>query len=197
VESATRLYGAQMGVLWGEMVPVPADRIRVLTGGESLLGGAFEVAYTPGHAWHHVSYLHAGTAFAGDAAGVRIIPERLTFAPTPPPDVEVGTWHESIARLAAWRPDRLALSHFGAVEDVERHLADLGQRLDEYAERVRTQDLEAFLAGWREDVERAAGAEMVPTYEQAASPRQLYAGLDRYWRKRDQSLAGEPGAAVS
>jgi glyoxylase-like metal-dependent hydrolase (beta-lactamase superfamily II) len=197
VDSATRLYGERMGALWGEMLPVPEDRLRVVIGGESLLDGEFEVAYTPGHAWHHVSYLHRGTAFAGDAAGVRIAPERLTFAPTPPPDIDLEAWHESIARLAAWQPDRIAVAHFGAVEDVDRHLADLGERLDEYAERVRTQDLEAFLAGWREDVERFAGAEMIPTYEQAAAPEQLYAGLDRYWRKRDESLASEPGTAVS
>ncbi|HZU40917.1 MAG TPA: MBL fold metallo-hydrolase, partial [Solirubrobacteraceae bacterium] len=70
--SAERLYGEDMQRLWGEMVPVPEANIRELRGGERLLGGRFEVAYTPGHASHHVSYLHDGTAFVGDVGGVRI-----------------------------------------------------------------------------------------------------------------------------
>ena len=64
-----------MDRLWGDMSPVPERNLRVLTGGETLLAGAFEVAYTPGHASHHVSYLHDGTAFVGDVGGVRITPD--------------------------------------------------------------------------------------------------------------------------
>ena len=48
----------------------------------------FEVAYTPGHAKHHVSYLHDGTAFVGDVGGVRIEPGTPTLPPTPPPDID-------------------------------------------------------------------------------------------------------------
>ena len=77
-------------------------------GRRALLGGAFEVAYTPGHASHHVSYLHDGTAFVGDVGGVRITPDSITIPPTPPPDIDVELWHESIAASArgspsAWR----------------------------------------------------------------------------------------------
>jgi len=61
--SARRLYGEDMDRLWGEMLPVPEGNLRVLTGGERVVGGAFEVAYTPGHASHHVCYLHEDTAF--------------------------------------------------------------------------------------------------------------------------------------
>ncbi len=58
--------------LWGEVLPVPAERVRVLSGGETLAG--MRVAYTPGHASHHVAYLHeaSGLAFTGDVAGVRV-----------------------------------------------------------------------------------------------------------------------------
>ena len=71
VDSATRLYGEDMDRLWGEMLPVPEDNLTVLAGGERLLDGAYEVAYTPGHASHHVSFLHDGTAFVGDVGGVQ------------------------------------------------------------------------------------------------------------------------------
>src|SRR5579862_6012109 len=70
LKSARRLYGEDMDELWGEAVPVPEGNIRVLSGGERLLGGAFEVAYTPGHASHHVSYRWGATAFVGDTGGV-------------------------------------------------------------------------------------------------------------------------------
>ena len=60
VASATRLYGEEdMERLWGEVVPVPGgEPARARRGGERGVEGAFRVEYTPGHASHHVSYLH-------------------------------------------------------------------------------------------------------------------------------------------
>ena len=82
VASAARLYGGEEGLrdTWGDVVPVPEERLKILSGGESVLG--FDVQYTPGHASHHVCYFHAdsGTAFVGDMAGVRIPPSSLTLA---------------------------------------------------------------------------------------------------------------------
>jgi len=64
--SAERLYGEHMERLWGEIVPVPEANVKPLAGGERVLG--MRVAYTPGHASHHVCYLHeeSGTAFVGE-----------------------------------------------------------------------------------------------------------------------------------
>src|SRR5436305_569046 len=78
-----------------------------------------------------------GTAFVGAAGGVRITPESLTIPPTPPPDIDVEAWHESIERIRAWRPRRLAMTHFGDSEDVDAQLDALGRRLDAWAERAR------------------------------------------------------------
>ncbi len=138
IDSARRLYGDDMDRLWGEMVPVPERNLTVLSGGERLLDGAFEVAYTPGHASHHVSYLHDGTAFVGDVGGVQIAPGSPSIPPTPPPDIDVEAWHESLELIRAWRPERLAMTHFGAAEDVDAQLAELEARLDEWAELART-----------------------------------------------------------
>ena len=112
-----------MDRLWGEFLPVPQSQLRILHGGETLLGGSFEVAYTPGHASHHVSYLHEGTAFVGDVGGVRITNDSLTVPPTPPPDIDIEAWHQSIELISAWSPTRLAMTHFGAGEDVAAQLA--------------------------------------------------------------------------
>ena len=83
--SAERLYGDDMGRLWGEVAPVPEGNLHPLTGGEEVFG--FKVSYTPGHASHHVSYFHppSGRAFVGDTAAVRIPPSDFVMPPTPPP----------------------------------------------------------------------------------------------------------------
>jgi glyoxylase-like metal-dependent hydrolase (beta-lactamase superfamily II) len=187
--SARMLYGEDMDRRWGEMIPVPEENLRVLSGGERLFDGAFEVAYTPGHASHHVSYLHEdGTAFVGDTGGVRIASSSLTVPPSPPPDIDVEKWHESIERIAAWKPERLVMTHFGASDDVEAQLAELSARLDSWAALAREQDIDTFMAGIRAEIAEHAEPELLETYEQAAPADQLYAGLERYWRKRADAV---------
>ncbi|MEA2196675.1 MAG: hypothetical protein QOJ25_726 [Solirubrobacteraceae bacterium] len=187
IDSAQRLYGDDMDRLWGEFLPVPEANLHVLEGGEVLPGG-FEVAYTPGHAAHHVSYLHDGTAFVGDVGGVRVPPSRFVIPPTPPPDIDIEAWHASIDRVAAWEPEHLALTHFGAVEDTARHFADIHRRLDEQAELVRGGDRDAFLARVARDVAGVGDPDTAAAYTQAAPHDQLYAGLERYWRKREEAV---------
>ena len=121
--SAERLYGDAMERLWGEIVPVPEANVKPLAGGETVLG--MRVAYTPGHASHHVSYLHeeSGTAFTGDVTGARIPGVELIVPPTPPPDIDIEAWEDSIGVVEAWQPTRLALTHFGAIDDPLPHLA--------------------------------------------------------------------------
>jgi len=184
IESAGRLYGDQMKRLWGEIVPVPEKNINTLKGGESFAG--FEVAYTPGHASHHVSYLHTGSgrAFVGDVAGVRIPPAELIQPPTPPPDIDLERWHESLRTVAAWEPRSLGITHFDAVENVDEHLAEVARRLDEWGELARELDSEAFERNVRGETAAAADPETAATYTQALPPAQQYLGLERYWRKR-------------
>jgi glyoxylase-like metal-dependent hydrolase (beta-lactamase superfamily II) len=184
IESATRLYGDDMDRLWGEMLPVPEANLHVLAGGEQVHGGAFEVAYTPGHASHHVSYLHDGTAYVGDVAGVRIRPTSMTIPPTPPPDIDVEAWHESIALVRSWQPERLAMTHFGGYDDVSAQLDELDARLDEWSALARPGDRDAFIATIREQIQRDGSPDQAATYQQAAPAEQLYAGYERYWRKR-------------
>jgi glyoxylase-like metal-dependent hydrolase (beta-lactamase superfamily II) len=185
--SARRLYGDDMDRLWGEMVPVPAENVRVLEGGEAILDGEFEVAYTPGHASHHVSYLHDGVAFVGDTGGVRIDPDSLVVPPTPPPDIDIEAWHRSIDLIRAWEPRALAFTHFGSTEDIDGQLDQLAGRLDDWAARAREQDEAAFIAGIEAEVAGGAAPGTPPAYFQAAPPEQLYAGLSRYWRKREEA----------
>jgi glyoxylase-like metal-dependent hydrolase (beta-lactamase superfamily II) len=186
VASATRLYGEEgMKRLWGEVVPVPEENLRVLHGGERDVEGAFRVEYTPGHASHHVAYLHedSGWAFVGDVAGVRIPPNALVVAPTPPPDIDVDAWERSLDLVGGWRPERLALTHFGEVEDPQSQLDACRTALREQAELAASHDLDGFIAGMRERVE-AAAPEVAQMFAQAAPYDHLFLGLDRWHSKR-------------
>lgn len=180
--SARRLYGEQMDALWGEFLPVPVERIRVLRGGEELEG--MRVAYTPGHAAHHVAYLHAGSgwAFCGDVAGVRI-DGGPTTAPTPPPDIDPPLWRQSIALLESWRPRALAITHFGVHHDVGDQLAQLRSYLETAEELAARHDAEGFLAAVRARTAALVSPELACNYEQAMPSAQSYGGLRRYLEK--------------
>ena len=186
VKSAARVFGGEEGLAraWGEIVPVPERNLHVLHGGETVLGD-FRVEYTPGHASHHVSFLHepSGTAFIGDVAGVRIPPSDYVLAPTPPPDVDVEAWVRSLDIVAGWDPEALALTHFGRVDDVGVHLAAMRERLHEFVGLAARHGLEAFAAGVVERIERGAG-DVADRYTQASPPDNGYVGLRRYLDKR-------------
>jgi len=182
--SAERLYGAEMEWLWGEIVPVPEGNVRPLAGGEEVLG--MRVAYTPGHASHHVCYLHeeSGTAFVGDVAAVRIPPSDLVVPPTPPPDIDIETWLDSIAIVEGWKPERLALTHFGAVENPIEHLGTVRERLREEADLARDLSEADYERHHRERVAEAVDPETAAELIQCVPPEYQWRGLDRYWRKR-------------
>lgn len=182
--SAERLYGDQMERLWGEIVPVPEANVKPLAGGETVLG--MRVAYTPGHASHHVCYLHeeTGTAFVGDVAAVRIPGSNLIAPPTPPPDIDIELWQDSIGTVEGWRPQRLALTHFGQVDDPVPHLATVRERLREEAALAKELSEEEYEKRHRELVaESAATPDAAAELIQCVPPEYQWRGLDRYWKK--------------
>lgn len=199
VRSATRLWGDQMQALWGEVAPVPASNIvtldlsqpenRIEAGGRT-----FDVRYTPGHASHHVSFFDrsSGVAFVGDVAGVRVTGNYVR-PPTPPPDIDVALWTESAARVEAWDPDTLFLTHFGPSSHVRSHMQSFVENLQVAAAWVRrslaepgTDDEKA--RRYAEFVDRElqrhlSDAEILP--HRVGAPFEVsWLGLARYWGKR-------------
>jgi glyoxylase-like metal-dependent hydrolase (beta-lactamase superfamily II) len=181
--SAERLYGDQLERLWGEVAPVPQENLKPLRGGEEVLG--FRVAYTPGHASHHVSYFHpsSGRAFVGDTAAVRIPPSDFVLPPTPPPDIDLELWEDSIDRILDWRPESLGLTHFGEIADPESHLEVVRERLREQAELAANLEPQEFERRIEEQVTEHADRETAEAMLQAVPPEQQWAGLDRYLGK--------------
>jgi glyoxylase-like metal-dependent hydrolase (beta-lactamase superfamily II) len=196
LDSATRVYGADMDRLWGEFAAVPERSIVSLSGGESIEAGGrrFEVAYTPGHALHHVSYFDpsSGLAFVGDVVGVCAL-GGYVLPPTPPPDIDVEAWHTSVDRILAWSPSTLFLTHYGPVTRVRPHVAELMDNLAMMANVVREslpgpgsdeEKSERFADWLRKELRRQMTDAQVDSYVVAAGFKYLWFGLARYWRTR-------------
>ena len=195
--SATRLYGDAMDRLWGEVAPVPEQALVVLQGGERVEEGgrSLEVAYTPGHASHHVSYFatDAGIAFVGDTAGVKVVPDGDVLPPTPPPDVDLEAWEESLAHIEQWRPESIFLTHFGPAGAVASHLSTLRDRLQTAGGLVKAslardgtdEEREAwFVEECRRQLRQRMSDSDARVYEVAGRFDLSWRGLARYWRKR-------------
>ena len=178
VASASRLYGDRMAELWGEILPVDPARVRALEGGEVI--GDWEVAYTPGHARHHVSYLHrpSMTAFTGDVAGMRI-GEGPVLPPTPPPDIDLAAWRESLGTIEGWRPEALALTHFGEFGDAQAQIDSLRRNIDmveRWEAEFTAEEFAAELDGW---LRTETGDHAAEAYAQVMPADACYAGLER------------------
>ncbi|MCB0864652.1 MAG: MBL fold metallo-hydrolase [Solirubrobacterales bacterium] len=183
LRSAARLYGEDMDRLWGEVLPVPESNVTTLAGGETVAG--LEVLYTPGHASHHVSYFDPGSgeAFVGDVGGVLVPPTSEVWIPTPPPDIDVELWQASIAAVLERAPERLALTHFGPIDDPEEHLDAAAAELARLAESARPGERERFLGALEARIDESPAAE-AERIRSAMPPDQVWLGLERYWRKR-------------
>jgi glyoxylase-like metal-dependent hydrolase (beta-lactamase superfamily II) len=193
--SARRLYGDTLDALYGEPLPVPEENIQIVWGSAAGLN-SFP---TPGHASHHISFLDdEGTLYAGDAAGVRILPGAFVIPPAPPPDVDLEAWDVTLDEILKHQPARLALSHFGAVEGTEEiaeHIARMREALATWSERVRGGMTSAeFVAAAHADVVASEG-ENADVYERALPPEQSFLGLERYWRKKGERDAQAAASA--
>ncbi len=198
VRSATRIYGESMDELWGEARPVPEDRVVILGGGEKTeaAGGVLVAHDTPGHAYHHLAYLEpdSGTLFTGDVAGIRLPGQSYVRPPTPPPEIDVEAWVGSINHVRQIDPASLWLTHFGSYEDVERHLGELEQRLQDWLLFVEAQmDEGAGREEISEELKAKGDAEMLAEgadpaqsehYDLASSYHVLTDGLMRYATRR-------------
>jgi glyoxylase-like metal-dependent hydrolase (beta-lactamase superfamily II) len=194
--SATRLYGDQMDRLWGEFAAVPAGNLVVPADGDVLdIGGVrFDVAYTAGHASHHACYRDrlSGVVYAGDTGGIRVGPSPYVLPPTPPPDIDVRAWQASLARLRAWEPSGVFITHFGLYRDADAHLDALSRELhawDELAGAILADvpadsRVSAFVEAVRARVRQRVSAAEVEAYRESMSLEDCWAGLERYWSKQ-------------
>jgi glyoxylase-like metal-dependent hydrolase (beta-lactamase superfamily II) len=206
VASASRLYAPDMERLWGEIRAVPAERVSVMgtrtdsrsaawLSPISVVGHDLEVAWTPGHASHHVSYFSraARMAFVGDTAGICRTSGRIVLPPTPPPDIDLEAWRTSTDLILGWNPDTLFLTHFGPQPSPRVHFQDLWKRMDDWSRRVQAllaqpgtddEHARAFTEAVTDELTRATSRDEARAYAAAGRFDFSWMGLARYWRKK-------------
>ncbi|GAA4005777.1 MBL fold metallo-hydrolase [Deinococcus rubellus] len=205
IASAGQIYGDQMGALWGEMLPIPAERLTVLRGGEHLafsgLPGGVDVHYTPGHAVHHVSYHSGDDLYVGDVGGIRIALPQSPRPPTPPPDIDLAAWQRSIALLRALPARRLHLAHFGCYVQSASHWDGLLLNIATDAARVGTrleagEDLASITRTFSAELQADLDAEapgLADKFVLVCPPWMSVQGLARSFQQQaEQPQTGQP-----
>lgn len=174
VASTRRTFGAQHDRLWGEVLPVPEERLRPWTPAVPGLPPGVHAIPTPGHIQHHLAWHlpEEGVLLSGDALGILLHPDAPTHPATPPPSVDLVAWGESLHRLATLEGvRRVGAAHFGWHEDLGGRAIELLGALTALAARVRREmdgpdpagaparydaEVRSRLAGWlaRERIDR-------------------------------------------
>jgi len=171
VASASRIFGDRMQLLWGEIESTPQERLHILD-------------------------VHSGELFAGDVAGVRLPGIDYIRPPTPPPDLDIEAWSDSIDLVKRLRPDVLYIGHFGAVKhDLPEHLERLRTKLYSWGDFVlgamrdgkSEPEITTMLIEHTEpELLQAAGGDRraLDRYEIATNYQMTVQGYMRYWRKK-------------
>jgi glyoxylase-like metal-dependent hydrolase (beta-lactamase superfamily II) len=138
VAGTAAVYGeARFRALYGEIVPVPAARLVEAPHGSSIdLGGrTIRFLDAPGHARHHLVAVDEASrgVFTGDAFGLSYREadadgRPFLFPTTTPVQLDPPALHATIDRILAERPERLYLTHFGAIEGDLSRAAELLHR---------------------------------------------------------------------
>ncbi|MBE2225483.1 MAG: MBL fold metallo-hydrolase [Anaerolineae bacterium] len=196
IASATRIYGDKMNVLWGDILPAPAEKVTIVNDGDVIEAGGlrFTAIETPGHARHHHVYRLGDVAFTGDAAGIKIPSFPLVDLPAPPPEFDLEVWETTIDRLIAENFTAIYPTHFDRVEDVTSHFIELKQLLhvatnwikEKMDADVTRDDLVEQFNEWNRSRARQVGLndDAIHQYETANPWYMSVDGIMRYWQKK-------------
>ncbi|HKK88885.1 MAG TPA: MBL fold metallo-hydrolase [Saprospiraceae bacterium] len=192
--SARRIYKAKMDELWGDIHAIPEDKLTAIEDREELQLGTLKwiAHHTPGHAKHHIAWQLGDLLFTGDVAGVSL-QGRAVVPPCPPPDIDLEDWDRSIQRIRELELQKLLLTHFGEVTDIEAHLSKLSDELQYWADWIRENGIEKnpeivipeFVMMTEERLKKQ-GLEKywIERYHKANPPEMSVTGLQRYWSKK-------------
>jgi glyoxylase-like metal-dependent hydrolase (beta-lactamase superfamily II) len=193
--SAGRLYGDQLEYLWGEMLPVPAEKLIPLADGDVTRVGELEIRAvdTPGHATHHMAYQLEDTLFSGDVGGIRMAGKPYLILPMPPPEFHLEYWRASLEKIKHLGIQQIAPTHFGLYQDASTHLAMLGQALADIEQWMEEKmplepdvdTLREWIVAWARSRahDHQLTSEELERYEYANPSWTSAYGIERYWRK--------------
>jgi glyoxylase-like metal-dependent hydrolase (beta-lactamase superfamily II) len=148
VAGSIEVYGEELyRQLYGELIPIPAERVIVTDDGQRFMLGrrTFEFVDAPGHARHHHCPIDLDyrDVYAGDNFGICYREFDTARGPfmlpgTTPVQFEPDAFHATIDRLMSYQPRRVLQTHFGPVTDVERLARDLHSGLVEFVRIARS-----------------------------------------------------------
>ena len=204
LSSAARIYGDKMDELWGEFLPVSAEKIVELEDGAeiSINGLEFKVLDTPGHASHHHAFIFDDVLFCGDIGGIRMRDLKHIRIPMPPPEFNLESWRKSAAKLKDailnGSLNAIAPTHYGIFLDPGWHFNTIETALDEINTWIEEkmpagndiQELNEQFLNWTRErsLKDGLSPEQVEPYE-AANPSWMSTyGISRYWRKYRQNI---------
>lgn len=195
LSSAARIYGDQMGLLWGEFRPVPEAQLVIHDDQQQITIDdlEFHAVETPGHASHHFAYLLDGVCFCGDIGGVRMAGARHLRLPMPPPEFHPGVWRQSLNKLRQYAISHMLPTHFGVFPDANWHLDAIDRALDDvenWMDEFMPQDLpenrlKAEFIRWEAERSRfdRIEADNQAVYQTANPVEISLLGIQRYWKK--------------
>ena len=147
IKGATEVYGREAYTeMYGEIVPIPRERVLVATDREEFAfgGRALQSVYTEGHArHHHCFYDPAGRAvFTGDSFGLSYREldtgnGAFIYPTTTPIHFDPPEAHRAVDTITGFGPERLFLTHYSMVDEVERLASDLHRRIDDFVDMAK------------------------------------------------------------
>ena len=198
LSSAKRIYLDNMDRLWGEFLPVPKDKLQILQNNDiiEIEGLEFKALDTPGHAYHHMSYLFEGTCFCGDVGGIRLLGPRFLLLPTPPPELNFGKWRQSLKTLQTENIEYFAPTHFGIQDDPAWHLRALASALENFeiwmdsnlTETISKEKNRIQFTNWTRDIFETAGMKdkEIANYELGMPSWMSADGMAHCWKKKSK-----------
>ena len=147
VAATKAVYGeARFTQEYGEIVPVPKERVDVAEDGQRIQLGrrSLELIHTPGHALHHLCVVdrERGDVFAGDTFGVSYreldtAAGEFIFPTTSPTQFDPEQLHASIDRILAFKPKSVYLTHYSRVGQPDKLGHDLHADIDAFVAMAR------------------------------------------------------------
>mgnify|MGYP001943165586 CR=1 FL=1 len=192
--SAKMIYGDEMERLWGAMEKIDGNLLMAPEHMEEISIGdkTFKAIHSPGHAKHHIAWKLDDLIFTGDVAGVKI-GNGPVVPPCPPPDINLEDWNESIDIILGLKPEKLMLTHFGEITQIESHFTQLREMLSDWAYWIKdkwesgmsadeiTPQFSKYTANQLSEL--GVDEHGVKQYEAANPSWMSVAGLIRYWKK--------------
>ena len=140
IQGSIAVYGPErFAALYGEIIPIPEERLHQAADGERLFLGKspLELIHTPGHALHHYCIIDPGARaiFSGDTFGLSYretdsAQGAFIFPTTTPVQFDPQALHVSVDRLLAYQPESIYLTHYSRITSIPKLGRDLHARID-------------------------------------------------------------------